>query len=169
MAYETLLLERSDAYAVVTLNRPKVMNALNRALFSELDDAFTSLAKDPGVRAILLTGAGEKAFAAGADISELAGLSAVDGQQLAQRGQAVFRRIETCGKPVAAAINGLALGGGLEVTLACHYRVVADNPKIQLGLPESKVGLLPGGGGTQRLPRLVGAVLALEAAEDDGR
>ena len=91
MAYETLLLERSDAYAVVTLNRPKVMNALNRTLFSELDDVFTSLAKDPGVRAILLTGAGEKAFAAGADISELAGLSAVDGQQLAQRArQLVF-------------------------------------------------------------------------------
>jgi enoyl-CoA hydratase len=160
MAYETLLLERSDAYAVVTLNRPKVMNALNRALFSELDDVFTSLAKDPGVRAILLTGAGEKAFAAGADISELAGLSAVDGQQLAQRGQSVFRRIETCGKPVIAAIQGFALGGGCELAMACTIRIASE--RARLGQPEVKLGLLPGYGGTQRLPRLVGKGAALK-------
>ena len=160
MAYETLLLERSDAYAVVTLNRPKVMNALNRALFSELDDVFISLAKDPAVRAIILTGAGEKAFAAGADISELAGLSAVDGQQLAQRGQAVFRKIETCGKPVIAAIQGFALGGGCELAMACTIRIASE--RARLGQPEVKLGLLPGYGGTQRLPRLVGKGAALK-------
>src|ERR1700731_195317 len=134
MAYETLLVERSDVYAVVTLNRPKVMNALNRALFAELDDAFTTLAADSGVRAVILTGAGEKAFAAGADISELASLSATEGRQLARRGQAVFRRIETCGKPVIAAINGFALGGGCELAMACTIRIASD--RARLGQPE---------------------------------
>jgi enoyl-CoA hydratase len=160
MPYETLLLERSDAYAVVTLNRPKVMNALNRALFSELDDAFTALAADPGVRAIILTGAGEKAFAAGADIHEMAGLSAVDGQQMSRRGQAVFRKIETCGKPVIAAIQGFALGGGCELAMACTIRIASE--AARLGQPEVKLGLMPGYGGTQRLPRLVGKGAALK-------
>jgi enoyl-CoA hydratase len=160
MAYETLLLERSDTYAVVTLNRPKVMNALNRTLFSELDDAFTILASDTAVRAVIVTGAGEKAFAAGADISELADLSAVDGQALAQRGQAVFRRIETCGKPVIAAIQGFALGGGCELAMACTIRIASE--RARLGQPEVKLGLVPGYGGTQRLPRLVGKGAALK-------
>jgi enoyl-CoA hydratase len=160
MAYETLLVERSDAYAVVTLNRPKVMNALNRALFAELDDAFAALAADSGVRAVILTGAGEKAFAAGADISELASLSATEGQQLARRGQAVFRRIETCGKPVIAAINGFALGGGCELAMACTIRIASD--RARLGQPEVKLGLVPGYGGTQRLPRLVGKGAAMK-------
>jgi enoyl-CoA hydratase len=154
MVYENLLLERGDGYAVVTLNRPKVMNALNRALFAELDDAFVTLAGDSSVRAIILTGAGEKAFAAGADIGELASLSATDGQQLAQRGQAVFRRIETCGKPVIAAIQGFALGGGCELAMACTIRIASE--RARLGQPEVKLGLVPGYGGTQRLPRLVG-------------
>ena len=160
MSYETLLLERGDAYAVVTLNRPKVMNALNRVLFSELDDAFTSLADDPTVRAIILTGAGEKAFAAGADINEMATLSAVDGQRMARRGQAVFRKIETCGKPVIAAIQGFALGGGCELAMACTIRIASE--KARLGQPEVKLGLIPGYGGTQRLPRLVGKGAALK-------
>jgi enoyl-CoA hydratase len=160
MAYETLLVERSDAYAVVTLNRPKVMNALNRALFAELDDAFAALAADSGVRAVILTGAGEKAFAAGADISELASLSATEGQQLARRGQAVFRRIETCGKPVIAAINGFALGGGCELAMACTIRIASD--RARMGQPEVKLGLVPGYGGTQRLPRLVGKGAAMK-------
>src|SRR6476620_6884150 len=160
MAYETLLLERSDAYAVVTLNRPKVMNALNRALFAELDDAFAALANDSGVRAIILTGAGEKAFAAGADISELATLTAAERQQVALRGQAIFRKIETCGKPVIAAIQGFALGGGCELAMACTFRVASE--RARLGQPEVKLGLVPGYGGTQRLPRLVGKGAALK-------
>ena len=160
MTYETLLLERGDAYAVVTLNRPKVMNALNRTLFSELDDAFTALASDTNIRAVILTGASEKAFAAGADISELTTLSAIEGQQLARRGQAVFRRIETCGKPVIAAIQGFALGGGCELALACTLRIASE--RARLGQPEVKLGLLPGYGGTQRLPRLVGKGAALK-------
>jgi enoyl-CoA hydratase len=160
MVYENLLLERGDAYAVITLNRPKVMNALNRALFAELDDAFTVLAGDSAIRAIILTGAGEKAFAAGADISELASLSATEGQKLALRGQAVFRRIETCGKPVIAAIQGFALGGGCELAMACTIRIASE--RARLGQPEVKLGLLPGYGGTQRLPRLVGKGAALK-------
>ncbi|HEX3913258.1 MAG TPA: enoyl-CoA hydratase-related protein [Steroidobacteraceae bacterium] len=160
MVYENLLLERGDGYAVVTLNRPKVMNALNRALFAELDDAFVTLAGDSSVRAIILTGAGEKAFAAGADIGELASLSATDGQRLAQRGQAVFRRIETCGKPVIAAIQGFALGGGCELAMACTIRIASE--RARLGQPEVKLGLVPGYGGTQRLPRLVGKGAALK-------
>jgi enoyl-CoA hydratase len=160
MVYENLLLERGDAYAVVTLNRPKVMNALNRALFADLDDAFSGLAGDSAVRAIILTGAGEKAFAAGADIGELASLSATEGQELARRGQAVFRRIETCGKPVIAAIQGFALGGGCELAMACTIRIASE--RARLGQPEVKLGLLPGYGGTQRLPRLVGKGAALK-------
>jgi enoyl-CoA hydratase len=160
MAYETLLLERSDAYAVVTLNRPKVMNALNRALFAELEDAFTTLAADSTVRAIILTGAGEKAFAAGADISELAKLSAMDGQQLSRQGQTIFRKIETCGKPVIAAIQGFALGGGCELAMSCTIRIASE--RARLGQPEVKLGLVPGYGGTQRLPRLVGKGAALK-------
>ena len=160
MAYETLLLERSDAYAVVTLNRPAVLNVLNSALFAELDDAFTALAKDEAVRAVILTGAGEKAFAAGADISELAKLSGVEGQQVARRGQAVFSKIESCGKPVIAAIQGFALGGGCELAMACTLRIASE--RARLGQPEVKLGLLPGYGGTQRLPRLVGKGAALK-------
>lgn len=160
MAYETLLMERSDAIAVVTLNRPKVMNALNRVLFTELDDAFAALAADQAVRAVILTGTGEKAFAAGADIGELSTLSAAEGQELALRGQAVFRRIETCGKPVIAAIQGFALGGGCELAMACTLRIASE--RARLGQPEVKLGLIPGYGGTQRLPRLVGKGAALK-------
>jgi enoyl-CoA hydratase len=160
MTYRTLLLERSDVYAVVTLNRPKVMNALNRAMFADLDEVFTALAGDSAVRAILLSGAGEKAFAAGADIGELATLSAAEGQQIALQGQGVFRKIETCGKPVIAAIQGFALGGGCELAMACTIRIASEHAR--LGQPEVKLGLVPGYGGTQRLPRLVGKGAALK-------
>ena len=160
MAYENLLLEQGDGYAVVTLNRPKVMNALNRALLAELEDIFSALGKDTGVRTIILTGAGEKAFAAGADISELTTLNAAEGQQFARRGQAVLRKIETCGKPVIAAIQGFALGGGCELAMACTMRIASE--RARLGQPEVKLGLLPGYGGTQRLPRLVGKGAALK-------
>lgn len=160
MAYETLLVERSDGYAVVTLNRPKVMNALNRMLFNELESAFNELTADTSVRAIILTGAGEKAFAAGADIGELASLTGAQGHELSRRGQEVFRAIETCGKPVLAAINGFALGGGCELAMSCTLRIASE--RARLGQPEVKLGLLPGYGGTQRLPRLVGKGAAMK-------
>lgn len=159
MTYENILVEVRDAVAVVTLNRPKVLNALNAATLAELGSAIEELAANAAVRAILLTGAGEKAFAAGADIQELAKVSAIDGQALAQRGQRLFDRIENCGKPVIACVNGFALGGGCELALACTFRIASETAKF--GQPEVKLGLLPGYGGSQRLPRLVGKGAAL--------
>ncbi len=160
MPYENLLLEKSDGFAVVTLNRPKVLNALNAAIFADLHDAFATLAQDRAMRAVIITGAGDKAFAAGADIGELAEVTAAEGHALSLRGQAVFRAIETLGKPVIAAINGFALGGGCELALACTLRIASE--RARLGQPEVKLGLLPGYGGTQRLPRLVGKGAALK-------
>ncbi|MBB6146233.1 enoyl-CoA hydratase [Silvibacterium bohemicum] len=160
MAYENILVERAEAVAQVTLNRPKVLNALNRALFSELDLALDELAADNSIRAVLLTGAGEKAFAAGADIQELAQVSAVEGQQLALSGQRVFLKLESLGKPVIAAINGFALGGGCELALSATMRIASETARI--GQPEVKLGLIPGYGGSQRLPRLVGKGAALK-------
>jgi enoyl-CoA hydratase len=157
--YETLLYERRDAIAIVTLNRPEVLNALNQQMFEDLDDLFAELTLDATLRVILITGAGPKAFAAGADIVELARTDASTGEQLALRGQRIFRAIETCGKPVIACINGFALGGGCELALACTFRLAADTAR--LGQPEVKLGLIPGYGGTQRLPRLVGPSNAL--------
>jgi enoyl-CoA hydratase len=158
--YETLLCEVKDQVARVTLNRPKVLHALNAQVFDELEAVFSSLATDPAVRVILLTGSGEKAFAAGADINELAGTDPVAGEAKARRGQAVFRLIETCGKPVIACINGFALGGGCELALACTLRIASTNAR--LGQPEVKIGIIPGYGGTQRLPRLIGKGAALK-------
>jgi enoyl-CoA hydratase len=152
--YEHILVEAADAVAVLTLNRPKVLNALNAALFSELDAALDALGADDAVRAVIVTGAGEKAFAAGADIEELARVSQAEGQALAERGQRVFSKIEKLGKPVIAAVNGFALGGGCELALACTVRIASETAK--LGQPEVKLGLIPGYGGSQRLPRLVG-------------
>ena len=160
MQYENLLLEISDGIAVLTLNRPKVLNALNAALLSEMDAALDTVAIDDSVRAVILTGAGEKAFAAGADIQELAALSAVEGQAQAARGQRIFGKLETLGKPVIAAINGFALGGGCELALAASIRIASENAR--LGQPEVKLGLIPGYGGSQRLPRLVGKGAALK-------
>jgi len=158
--YETLLCEVKDQVARVTLNRPQVLHALNAAVFDELEAVFRTMAEDPEVRVILLTGAGEKAFAAGADITELAGIDAAAGEAKARRGQEVFRFIETCGKPVIACINGFALGGGCELALACTIRLASETAR--LGQPEVKLGLIPGYGGTQRLPRLVGQSMGLK-------
>jgi enoyl-CoA hydratase len=158
-SYETLLFSLAGPVATLTLNRPQVMNALNAQVFNDLETALHGLVADPTVRVILITGAGEKAFAAGADINELANTDAKSGEALALRGQAVFALLETCGKPVIACINGFALGGGCELALACTLRIAADTAK--LGQPEAKLGLIPGYGATQRLPRLVGPSAAL--------
>jgi enoyl-CoA hydratase len=158
--YETLLCEVKDQVARVTLNRPQVLNALNSTVFNELERLFMALMDDVDVRVILLTGAGEKAFAAGADINELVRLDIATGEAKSGRGQEVFRIVETCGKPVIACINGFALGGGCELALACTMRLASDTAK--LGQPEVKLGLIPGYGGTQRLPRLVGQSAALK-------
>ncbi len=160
MPFETLHLDLSQPIAVVTLNRPGVLNALNRIMFNELEVVFRQLAADDSIRAILVTGAGDKAFAAGADISELSGMSAIEGERLSTRGHAVFNQIEHCGKPVIACINGFALGGGCELALACTFRIAGESAR--LGLPELKLGLIPGYGGTQRLPRLIGKGAALK-------
>jgi enoyl-CoA hydratase len=160
MTFETIQLDLRGPVAIVTLNRPKVLNALNRQTFTELEVAFGQLAADDNVRAILLTGAGERAFAAGADISELAALSGEEGEALSARGHAVLHQMETCGKPVIACVNGFALGGGCELAMACTLRLASDSAR--LGQPELKLGLIPGYGGTQRLPRLVGKGAALK-------
>jgi enoyl-CoA hydratase len=156
------ILSRVEAggIALLTVNRPEKLNALSAAVIGELGEAFTSIAADPAIRAVLLTGAGEKAFVAGADIAELAQLSAYDARTVALRGQAVFRQIETCGKPVVAAVNGFALGGGMELAMACTVRFASENAK--LGQPEVKLGLTPGYGASQRLPQLVGRGRAME-------
>ena len=161
--YETLLLafpKNAVGVAIVTLNRPKVLNALNQAMLHELDELFAKLATNPEVRVVLLRGAGGKAFAAGADISELANVDASQGEQLAGSTQRIFRRIELMGKPTIACIDGFALGGGCELAMACTLRLA--NPAARLGQPEIKLGLIPGYGGTQRLPRLVGQGAALK-------
>ncbi|HET8637822.1 MAG TPA: enoyl-CoA hydratase-related protein [Acidobacteriaceae bacterium] len=160
MHYEHILIDVSDGVAVITLNRPKVLNAMNAALLGELDSALDALAVDDAVRAVIVTGTGEKAFAAGADIQELAGLTGVEGQALALRGQKIFSKLEALGKPVIAAINGFALGGGCELALAASIRIAGETAK--LGQPEVKLGLIPGYGGSQRLPRLVGKGAALK-------
>ena len=160
MAYENLLIERDGGVLVITINRPDKLNALNSATVSELDRAMADARADEGVRAIVLTGAGEKSFVAGADINELAVQSPVSGREHARSGQAVFDRIESLGKPVVAAVNGFALGGGCELAMACTLRIAADTAKF--GQPEINLGLIPGYAGSQRLPRLVGRGRALE-------
>jgi enoyl-CoA hydratase len=160
--YSHILVQMEErGIARITLNRPEKLNALSAALIGELGEAFAQVAQDREIRAAILTGAGEKAFAAGADISELEALPAIEMRATALRGQAVFRLIEACcGKPVVAAVNGFALGGGLELAMACTVRFAGENAK--LGQPEVKLGLTPGYGGTQRLPHLVGRGRAME-------
>ena len=158
--FENLLCEIKGPIATVTLNRPKVLNALNAAMFAELRACFTALAADESVRVVLLTGAGDKAFAAGADIAELRAVDAAGGNALSLRGQEIFSLIENCGKPVIACVNGFALGGGCELAMACTFRIASENAK--LGQPEAKLGLLPGYGASQRLPRLVGMGRAMQ-------
>jgi enoyl-CoA hydratase len=160
MSFATLLVERDGAVAVVTINRPKVLNALNTETIAELSRVLEELQRDADVRAIVVTGAGEKSFVAGADINELAVLSPAEGQQHARRGQAVFAAIESLGKPVIAAVNGFALGGGCELAMACTLRIAAESARF--GQPEINLGIIPGYAGSQRLPRLVGKGIALE-------
>jgi len=154
MEFKNLRLDKRPPLAVVTIDRPKVLNALNAETFSELSEAFEGLAADPAIHVILIAGAGDRAFVAGADIRELVSLTPEEGRTYALRGQGVFRRIETLGKPVIACIQGFALGGGCELAMACTLRLAADDAR--LGQPEVKLGLMPGYGGTQRLTRLVG-------------
>ena len=160
MTYTNLLYDVEDSIALITVNRPEKLNPLNIETVDALDACFADIAADSGVKAVVLTGAGEKAFVAGADINQLAEFSALGGQKWALRGQQVFSRIEDLTKPVIAAVNGYALGGGLELAMSCHIRIASTNAK--LGQPAVKLGIVPGYGGTQRLPRLVGKGRALE-------
>ena len=160
MPYEDLLLEKRNAIAYVTVNRPEKLNALNRRVIEELLDCFQGLKAGEEVRVVIITGAGEKAFVAGADISELAVQTAVEGKETSLRGQHVLGLIENLGKPVIAAINGFALGGGCELAMACTLRVASEGAR--LGQPEVRLGLIPGYAGTQRLARAVGKGRALE-------
>ncbi len=160
MSYENILLEKKNAIAYVTVNRPNVLNALNGATIEELRTAFHELKHDASIRVVILTGAGVKSVVAGADIGELAKQEPVSGKEMALRGQNVLNLIENLGKPVIACVNGYALGGGCELALACTMRLASDNAKF--GQPEVKLGILPGYGGTQRLPRLVGKGLAMQ-------
>lgn len=161
MNYDNLLISIEDKIATVTINRPEKLNALNKATISDLNKAIKLLGKNDDVRVIVLTGSGEKAFVAGADISEFANYTIVEGAQLAAEGQELlFDYIENLKKPVIAVINGFALGGGLELAMACHFRIASDNAKM--GLPEVSLGLIPGYGGTQRLPQLIGKGRAME-------
>src|SRR5271166_2710175 len=158
--YQNIKFEKKNQIAYVTIDRPKVLNALNMATMQELKTLFANLKDDAEVRVVLLTGAGEKAFIAGADINELAEQTPVSAKEYTHRGQAIVDAIEHLGKPVIACVNGFALGGGCEVAMACTMRLASDNAK--LGQPEVKLGLIPGYGGTQRLPRLVGKGLAMQ-------
>jgi enoyl-CoA hydratase len=160
MSYENILYEVRDGIAFITFNRPKVLNALNRQTMSELGQALAAAKADVQVRALILTGSGEKAFIAGADINELAQRTPVDGKEFSLVGQAVIHMLETMGKPSIAAINGFALGGGCELALACSIRIASRTAR--LGQPEVKLGILPGYGGTQRLARLCGKGAAHE-------
>jgi enoyl-CoA hydratase/carnithine racemase len=155
-----IMYQKKGAFAYVTVNRPKVLNALNKATWADLRTAFEDARVDAAVRGVILTGAGDKAFIAGADISELAHVTAFEAEQSSRFGQEVLDLIEDLGKPVIAAVNGFALGGGCEAAMACTIRIAAEH--AQFGQPEVKLGLVPGGGGTQRLPRLVGKGRALQ-------
>jgi enoyl-CoA hydratase len=160
MVYENILYEKKGGVAYVTVNRPKAMNALNRATIAEIHAAFDEVKSDGEVMGVILTGAGEKAFVAGADIGEIAKLDEVEGKAFSLAGHAAFNAIEGLGKPVIAAVNGFALGGGCELAMACTLRVASSNAKF--GQPEVNLGVIPGFAGTQRLPRLVGKGIALE-------
>ena len=160
LSLENVSYAKKGAIAYVTLNRPKVLNALSKRTWEDLRAAFENARDDAAVRGVILTGAGDKAFIAGADISELTHLTAVEAEKSSSYGQEVLNLIENLGKPVIAAINGFALGGGCETAMACTIRVAVENAKF--GQPEVKLGVLPGGGGTQRLPRLVGKGRALQ-------
>ena len=160
MTYETILFESADGIATITFNRPKAMNALNSVLLSELSDALDKIAEDESIRVLILTGTGEKAFVAGADITELATFNTLEAKYFAQKGQCVIGKLQELAIPTIAAVNGYALGGGSEMALACDFIYAAGTAFF--GLPEITLGLIPGFGGTQRLPRLIGANMAKE-------
>lgn len=158
---ENILIEKNDTIGIITINRPTKLNALNKATIEELHEGFKSLNEDATVKAIIITGSGEKAFVAGADISEFANFSVENGGKLAAQGQAMlFDYVQNLSTPVIAAVNGFALGGGLELAMACHFRIASTNAKM--GLPEVTLGVIPGYGGTQRLAQLVGKGRAME-------
>jgi len=161
MSFNNILLEIDDKLAYITINRPKKLNALNKETIAELHEAFAELDLNDTIRVIILTGSGDKAFVAGADISEFADFDVANGAKLSKQGhETLYDFIENLSTPVIAAINGFALGGGLELAMACHFRVASDNAKM--GLPEVSLGVIPGYGGTQRLPQLVGKGKAME-------
>lgn len=160
MSYETLLYEIRAGIAYVTVNRPQKLNALNHKAIQELSDCFEQIGRTREAGAVILTGAGEKAFVAGADINELASLTPTEARETALQGQELMNRVEHLGKPVVAAVNGFALGGGCELAMACTLRIASDNARF--GQPEVRLGIIPGYAGTQRLPRLVGKGRALE-------
>jgi len=160
MNYENILTEIKNGVLYVTLNRPKQLNALNKAVFSEIERVFTEVATISEVKSIIITGSGEKAFAAGADIKEFSNFNIEQGKELAANGQRIFKIIETFNKPVIAAVNGFALGGGLELAMACHIRIASDNARF--GQPEVSLGVTPGYGGTQRLTQLIGKGKSIE-------
>ncbi len=161
MSYNNILVEETSPVATITINRPNKLNALNRDTIQELSEAFSDLDANSDIKTIILTGSGEKAFVAGADISEFADFSVKQGGKLAAKGQKLlFDLVENLSTPVIAAINGFALGGGLELAMSCHFRVASDNARM--GLPEVSLGVIPGYGGTQRLPQLIGKGRAME-------
>ena len=161
MNFENILIDKRENLAQITINRPKKLNALSKATIEELNIAFDVLEKDKDIKVIILTGSGEKAFVAGADISEFAHFSVEEGGDLARKGQEIlFDFVENLSTPVIAAVNGFALGGGLELAMSCHFRIASENAKM--GLPEVSLGVIPGYGGTQRLPQLVGKGKAME-------
>jgi enoyl-CoA hydratase len=160
MSYTNILSVTASAICTITVNRPDKLNALNHQTIQEIGQAVKAAEKDPAVRVIILTGAGPKAFVAGADIAEFSGFNEEQGARLSKDGHDVFNAIEACSKPVIAAVNGFALGGGCELAMSCHLRVASDNARF--GQPEVKLGLIPGYGGTQRLVRLIGASKAME-------
>ncbi len=160
MNYKNLLIEKEYPLLLITLNRPDKLNALNRRTLEELDAVFSEIEQDNQIKGILLSGAGDKAFAAGADIGEIQNLDLAEGKEFARFGQRIFTRIENCKKPVIALVNGFALGGGCELAMSCHIRLASENAKF--GQPEVNLGVIPGYGGTQRMARLIGKGRALE-------
>ena len=158
--YKTLLTSLENNVLTITINRPDKLNALNNNVFTELDNAIDEIEKNHEIKSVIITGAGQKAFVAGADISEFSELSKDDALAMAKRGQDIFFKIENCKKPVIAAVNGFALGGGCELSMACHFRIASENAKF--GQPEVNLGLIPGYGGTQRLVQLIGKGRAIE-------
>jgi enoyl-CoA hydratase len=158
--YQSLLTSLENGIFIITINRPDKLNALNKIVMSELGEAMDEVYRNAAIKSVIITGSGQKAFVAGADISEFLGLKASEGIELARRGQNIFFKIENCPKPVVAAVNGFALGGGCELAMACHFRLASENAKF--GQPEVNLGLIPGYGGTQRLVQLIGKGRAME-------